>query len=326
MSAFIRVVSALIVFTAGLVSPLQAADETGLPSDVASGWGKEWLKSLYRGYKPHGFQIVDEKGGHPVRWGGKSIKFEVRPGDCGRNDDWNDCTNDRERHELSQLGNYQRAGDENWYAWSIHVPGDTPSIWPTKVHLGQFNQKKKNVLFLFSWTPDGYIIDNQYPGDGYTNHTKLIVPKEQFLGQWVDVLIHAKWSSGDDGLFTVYVNHEKKYEHAGPNIAKGDTSYFKFGIYRSFISRYTGVMGVKEAPKQVIYYDELRKGQKLTDVDRVGVVRVQERLAQAGFYKGKVDGSWGKGTQAAANAYLEAKGLQPIKAYTPDLWPQLAGM
>jgi len=311
----------IMVFT----SPTLSADETALPQDVASGWGTEWLKSMHRGYKPYGFQIVDRKSGHPVRLGNKSIKFEVRPGDCGRNDDWDDCANDRERHELSQLGNYQKSGDENWYAWSIFVPADTANIWPTRVHLGQFNQKKNNVLWLFSWEPSGYVVDNQVPGDGRTKQKKLISATDKFLGQWVDVLIHAKWSSMDNGIFTVYTNHEKQYEHIGPNIAAGDTSFFKFGLYRSFLSRYVNASKIKKAPKQIVYYDELRKGKKLADVDRVGVTGIQDHLAQAGLYKGKVDGQWGKGTQAAVNDYLQSKGLAPIKDYTPDLWPLLAG-
>ena len=311
--------AALLLFA----SDGMTADETGLPTDVASGWGSRWLKSMHHGYKAYGFQIVSEKEGHPVRLGSKSIKFEVRPGDCGRNDDWNDCENDRERHELSQLGNYQRNGDENWYAWSIFVPKDTVSIWPTKVHLGQFHQKKNNVIWLFSWTPDGYIVDNQVPGKGYTREFRRIAPTEEFLGRWVDITIHAKWSSGSTGLFEVYVDHAKRYEHSGQTIAQGDTSFFKFGIYRSFLSRYKAAQGVDKVPTQIIYYDELRKGKRLSEVDQVGIVKLQERLKAAGMYSSKIDGRWGPGTMTGINSLLASQGKSPITDYSMDIWTAL---
>ena len=70
-----------------------------LPKDVAS--GNKYFKSLEKDFKKHGVQIVNKKDGHPVRAGKKSIRFEVRPGDCGYDDSWSDCEKDRERHELS---------------------------------------------------------------------------------------------------------------------------------------------------------------------------------------------------------------------------------
>ena len=45
-------------------------------------------------------QVVDKSDGHPVRAGDKSIRFEVRPGDCGYNDGWSDCKKDRERQKI----------------------------------------------------------------------------------------------------------------------------------------------------------------------------------------------------------------------------------
>ena len=52
-------------------------------------------------------QVVNKKDGHPVRSGKQSIRFEVRSGDCGKDEmgEWNDCKNDRERHELIRRKN-----------------------------------------------------------------------------------------------------------------------------------------------------------------------------------------------------------------------------
>ena len=94
-----------------------------LPNDVVS--GSKFKKSLTGNYyKKYGMQVVDKKDGHPVRAGEKSIRFEVRAGDCGKDKDggWNDCKKDRERHELS--ARYRVSKGERWYAWSIYLPKD----------------------------------------------------------------------------------------------------------------------------------------------------------------------------------------------------------
>ena len=41
--------------------------------------------------------------------------------------------------------------------------------------------------------------------------------------------------------------------------------YFKHGIYQSFISNYTSFKG--ETPTQIVYYDEVRRGNSIKDVD-----------------------------------------------------------
>ena len=44
--------------------------------------------------KKYGFNIVKNKDGHPVRSGEKSYRFEVRYGDCGKDEGHNDCKKD----------------------------------------------------------------------------------------------------------------------------------------------------------------------------------------------------------------------------------------
>ena len=73
-----------------------------LPKDVVS--GSKFKKSLTGNYyKKYGMQVVNKSDGYPVRTGEKSIRFELRAGDCGKDTDgkWSDCKTNRERHELS---------------------------------------------------------------------------------------------------------------------------------------------------------------------------------------------------------------------------------
>ena len=43
-------------------------------------------------------------------------------------------------------------------------------------------------------------------------------------------------------------------------------TYFKYGIYRSFVSRYKNIHG--KMPTQIVFYDEVRRGRSIEEVDR----------------------------------------------------------
>ena len=133
-----------------------------LPKDVAS--GSKFKKSLTGSYyKKYGMQVVDKEDGHPVRAGKKSIRFEVRAGDCGKDKDggWSDCDKDRERHELS--GKYRVSKGERWYAWSIYLPSDFINVHPTSTMLAQFHQERKHVIWMFKNKRGGYWLENYVP-------------------------------------------------------------------------------------------------------------------------------------------------------------------
>ena len=97
-----------------------------LPKDTAIGYKKLFKSLTGSHYKNYGMQVVNIKDGHPVRSGKQSIRFEVRSGDCEKDYDdsnWNDCDNDRERHELSGGKKVDRMNKgEYWFAWSIYFP------------------------------------------------------------------------------------------------------------------------------------------------------------------------------------------------------------
>jgi len=233
-----------------------------LPKDVA--FGNSYFKSLSRNYKKYGMQVVDKKDGHPVRAGQKSIRFEVRPGDCGYNDGWSDCDTDRERHELSGK---RMSGGEWWYSWSIYLPKDFINVYPTKLALGQFHQEKGHVVWMFqnqsATKAGGYWVDNGVPG--YTKTLNKILTQDEMIEKWNDILVNVKWSKKDDGFFKVWLNGKQVYSFEGPTKMKVKT-YFKFGIYRSFLSKwiYSSKNKKKEkgVPAQVVYFDEVRTTKK----------------------------------------------------------------
>ncbi len=219
--------------------------------DTASGWSLK--KSLSANFKGYGYQIVSKADGHPVRAGDNALRFEVRAGDCSWSPGgWNDCDNDRERHELLSADSW--SGGTVWYHWSIYLPADYPIIYPVKVALGQFHQKGSHPVWMFQNGNGGYIVDNQTSGS--TSWTTPILTDEEMRGNWNDILVHARWTSERDGFFNVYVNGETEPRHTwnGPTKKPGGQVYFKFGLYRSFMSRRPG-----DEPTQVVYYDEVNR-------------------------------------------------------------------
>ena len=239
-----------------------AGKAVNLPKDVVS--GSKFKKSLTGSYyKKYGMQVVDKKDGHPVRMGKKSIRFELRAGDCGKDKDggWSDCKKDRERHELS--GRYRVSKGERWYAWSIYLPKDFKNVHPASTMLAQFHQQNKHVIWMFKNKHGGYWIENHVPD--YTVASTQILTREQMLGKWNDILVNVNWSHKDDGFFKVWVNNKLVHDFKGKTKSKGVKTYFKFGIYRSKVSTYE-LMYKKKIPTQIVYYDEIRAGKKKDDV------------------------------------------------------------
>ncbi len=185
-------------------------------------------------------------------------RFEVQPGDCGADSGWSDCKNDRERSELSEKGNRNRVGSTYWYGWSLYVPDDYVNVYPTKVALAQFHQHKSHPVWMFQNSNGGYHLDDQVLGGTRTYH-KLIDEKD-LRGKWHRIEVQAKWSHDEDGFFRVWVNGEPKVDYAGQTMT-ATLAYFKYGIYRSFISRYKAATGSDHVPAQVVLYANVRRAQ-----------------------------------------------------------------
>ena len=219
-----------------------------LPKDVGS--GSKFYKSLTgKGYKKHGFQIVNKEDGHPVRAGSQSIRFEVRQGDCGKDSDgsWSDCKNDRERHELSGAQSHMVKG-EYWFSWSIYFPEDHKNLYPLSNAFGQFHQKEGNPIFMFKELKDGYSIVRSITDKDEDYNQQNLLNNEEVLGKWFDILINAKWTKKKDGFFKIWINDELKYNYVGPTKSKSKV-YQKFGVYRTGITRYLNYINVDKIEK-----------------------------------------------------------------------------
>ena len=206
----------------------------------------------------------------PVRAGRVAERFELRQGDCAEQPGWSDCANDRERVEQSQLRPYIQLGEEVWVSWSIMLDPSWRDISPVTTTLGQFHHRDSStpaLLFVQRYGRYALRIESAkslYPGrDHYT-----LMPLEAMLGRWTDIVVQARFSSGADGVLRVWVNGEQRVDILGPNTLGTKPIFFKYGIYRSFVSR------VPQRATGVVYWDEVRSGPTRAEVDP----RVNPRL------------------------------------------------
>jgi hypothetical protein len=195
----------------------------------------------------------------PVREGKVSERFELHAGDCTATKEWNDCANDRERSELAQRPPYSLPENEYWYFWSLFVPESFKNIFPTKVCLGQFHQEgARSPPLMFQNADGGYWLDlNQTE-----QKPELLIEDKDLRGRWHDFLVNARWSKGKDGFLKIWVNGNLKFSRDGANLKQDGPVIFKYGIYRSFLSR-----NKAKRPDQVVYFDAVRWGSKRKDVE-----------------------------------------------------------
>ena len=224
--------------------------------DLVTGW--KFILKQPTGFAEHGCRVVTSRDGHPTKNGLYSLRFEVRDGDCNRNQDWDDCTTNRSRHELTQGGSkyrdHQYEGDEYWYSWSILMPAVPIKKGKAISFLGQFHSDNAARFYVedfskgigFRFNDEGYDIIEQ----------GVLVNNNEVRSQWTDILVHALWSSSESGFLEIFINGKLKKSLSGPNMAGAKHLYFDFGIYNAFIDE----CKCDRMPTQIVYFDDIRRG------------------------------------------------------------------
>jgi hypothetical protein len=237
----------------------------GIEDDGSGTWG-DFIVHGNTPHKRYAVDVVNKKDGHPVRKGKQSVRFKLRVGDCGGADcepDWGSS-----RSELLFDVDHG-AGDDKWYAWSIY-PKNYKFLngGVSPIH-GQFKPSKPTSTDPFQNNGGFYILVDPFGGmkldvteiEGV--RPEVWIPASQFSNRWHDILVHAKWSTGKNGLFQVWVDGKQKLVRKGRNMyANRSPKWFRFGMYRPQIYRATN------KPIQIVYYDELVSGNTCEDVSQ----------------------------------------------------------
>ena len=207
----------------------------------------------------YGCLAVDAANRQPVFAGTKSLRFEVRPGDCSANRGYDDCINDRSRHEINELQRSGTQGKVITYDTHLYLPVQ-PRLRPkggsalflTQIHFVQ--DDIYGVTAYLEVSQSGQLQVRTHIGFTYDTLNLYTVLENPFE-RWVQVRYEVKSTSQPDGYIRVYVDGVLKVDETRatlPNASAGHS--LKLGIYNSFLTRAS-----EPHTTQVVYFDGLAK-------------------------------------------------------------------
>jgi hypothetical protein len=209
----------------------------------------------------HGCLIVNSTDKQPVFDGLRSARFEVRPEDCGASVSFNDCTNDRSRHEIREKGDASTSGQVITWELNFYIPkqvrfrprGDKNALFITQINIknkadhgplafleiGQNGELMVRTHIDFTWDiKNRHVIANSFPVDTWTNIKFEVLSTPQ-----------------SNGYLKVYLNGKLVVEENRPTLPTAEHSdNMRFGIYNSFKS-----LATEAYATQVIYFDGVKK-------------------------------------------------------------------
>ena len=236
----------------------------------------------FRNQAEHNYSYISDKTF--ARRGEFYQKFELRNGDCYADDVWDDCKNDRERVEFSSRP-HQKVEGVQCFGYSIKLDINFVDVYPTNTSLGQVHQKggpKGTAGGLESYPPlieigakkGRYFFGWHELSGSSTNVIDIrkdfdLISLEEMKNKWTDISFCLDF---ENQRMDVWLNGVKKHEILkSPVNFNPEKIYFKYGIYRSFISKFKE----KERrynrddimPTQIVFYDEIRTGNSIEEVD-----------------------------------------------------------
>ncbi len=203
--------------------------------------------------------------------GTKGERFTLKAGDCVRNN--GDCRDDRERVEFFDKRQSIQPGDERWYAWSFYLPSDGfPRLRGNGpgYTFGQVHQRERSgPELLFQLFSDGFFINFSNPFQLDDDPMNPIGPYRQIriarqgdlTNRWTRIMLQARWSRGEDGFINVWMDGRPVWSYRGATTNANDPLYFKYGLYRAFVSRCGG-----PCPDATVFYRNVRQGRTQAEV------------------------------------------------------------
>jgi hypothetical protein len=232
------------------IDGLQAIPAGGsVGKDLAK--GVRMIRETWSGAKDYGMLVSEAP--HPVRDGHQSLRIELRRGDCGKTESWDDCFHGNERVELtSTKPDWMKPNTKVSYGWSIYLPPDWNPKDLSQIVMGQFHQIDSHPAFQVFYQSQGGGLQVKCRVEETRNSVgtfvRTIIPEKELRGRWHDIRVEAYWRKKADGYFKVFVDDALAYDFKGRTMS-ANRVYFKLGIYR------LGPPLV--APDLVVYYDNL---------------------------------------------------------------------
>ena len=237
-----------------------------------SGW--EQFSNSMTGLSNYNFQYLNDST--KSRRGSQYQLLELRDGDCGSYVGWDDCANDRERVEFTADPFLPPRGKQ-CMAFSIMLDENFTLGSFNQTALAQIQQRggptgfmegfKSNPGVLMFHAQEGYYdFDWLYLHGSRTDikQTDLkfrLLSLNDMKGKWTDISFCLDFTKNNMSL---WVNGKRKFDINQPptGLHLPEAIFFKYGIYRSFGSKHSG-----SVPTQIVYYDEIRRGSSVEEVD-----------------------------------------------------------
>ena len=230
------------------------------------------------GTTPWGCLVVDQAGGQPTVSGTKSVRVELRPGDCDSFQTYlsgstvvSDCTSNKSRFEISQRATGSTAGQIITYEYYVYIPAQSnfqppwnQAGFPPLTILTQINWRCEpsasacpslgsNGYGALAWLlidSSGTLFVQTHRDFTWLANAKVGIDSSPF-DKWIKLKYIIKSSSSGDGFFQAYANDKLIINEARatlPNLYAYIS--LKLGIYNSSISSVS-----KPWSTQVIYFD-----------------------------------------------------------------------
>jgi hypothetical protein len=187
--------------------------------------------------------------------GTRSLRFEVRPGDCYGQD----CTTDRRRFEIYDSLDTIGLGKTVVYDTFLYIP-EQPNFKPrgsNALFLAQLNLRNYRGLYhtlaYLEIGNDQQLMLRTHQGFTWAIKDRPVLATGIF-DRWIKVTYEVR-ASTTDGWIKVWVNDILAVEERGATLQTSeDFVALKIGIYNAFVSQATQAYG-----NQVIHYDGIRR-------------------------------------------------------------------
>jgi len=251
--------------TAVVVPPPPPADLLSTPNGTSCGVDPDVFGVAFETVntvqsQSHGCLIVNSTDKQPVFDGLRSARFEVRPEDCGASVSFNDCTNDRSRHEITEKEGSSTSGQLLTWEENIYIPKQT-----------RFRPKGKNALFItqinFKNKADygtiayleigenGELLVRTHNEFTWDIKTQYVIANSFPVDTWTNIKFEVLSTAQSNGYIRVYLNGKLVVEENRPTLpTAAHSNMMRVGIYNAFKSRAT-----EAYVTQVIYFDGVKK-------------------------------------------------------------------
>lgn len=210
--------------------------------------------------KAYAYRQTSAPGGEPMN-GAFVERFEIRGGDCGRTNGYDDCAHDREHIGWNEEGSTP-LGQEVWYSFSLMMPTNERNMKDIDTILAEFRPTGPGQINLSIELQQGQLVavvgsitveqedDMEPPPVAKWQSLGVLKP-----GAWYHFVLRAIWSrDAAQGRLTLFRNDTQVMDFKGINTAFKKAVHMQYGLYRPFVGDFGGPV-----PTQIIFFDNVHK-------------------------------------------------------------------